>query len=162
MTNNSKEIEEAEKAAAPEKQDLLSLNADDADRGAITLSKNCIARIVSKTAAGIEGFARFAPKGAGDILNIFSGKAYDSSMVIEFQDGAVNLKLAVNLYYGVYLPGVIKELKTRIADQIAAITGAKVGRIDVYVKDLVAPEDVENGDKPSEEDAEGDAESKEE
>ena len=150
MTNNSKEIEEAEKAAAPEKQDLLSLNADDADRGAITLSKNCIARIVSKTAAGIEGFARFAPKGAGDILNIFSGKAYDSSMVIEF------------LYYGVYLPGVIKELKTRIADQIAAITGAKVGRIDVYVKDLVAPEDVENGDKPSEEDAEGDAESKEE
>ena len=139
MTNNSKEIEEAEKAAAPEKQDLLSLNADDADRGAITLSKNCIARIVSKTAAGIEGFARFAPK-----------------------DGGVNLKLAVNLYYGVYLPGVIKELKTRIADQIAAITGAKVGRIDVYVKDLVAPEDVENGDKPSEEDAEGDAESKEE
>ena len=71
MTNNSKEIEEAEKAAAPEKQDLLNLNADDADRGAITLSKNCIARIVSKTAAGIEGFARFAPKGAGDILNIW-------------------------------------------------------------------------------------------
>lgn len=131
------------KVAAADKQNLLILNPEDAETiGLATISQNTIARIVTKAAMEVEGVARFAPKGAGDLLSFFSGKAYDSSMVIEFQEGKINLNLALFLYFGCVVPQVVKNVRGTITEQIQQFIGAPVGKINILVKDLIEPEPV--------------------
>lgn len=134
---------EIEVKAAPEKQNFLILNPESEEQGFTTISQNTIARIVSKTTLEVEGVARFAPKGAGDIFSIFSGKAFDSSMGIEFAEGKVNLSLALFLYYGVSIPQVIADVRAKLVEAITTLIGAQVGKVSILVKDLVEPEEVE-------------------
>lgn len=133
---------EAELKETVEKQDVLVLNGCTEFQGDGCISQNAIARIVTKAALAIEGVARFAPKGAGDILNFFTGKAYDSSLVIEFIEGKINLNLALNLYFGCLVPSVVKQVRAAVAEQVTALTGAEIGKINILVKDLVDPEPV--------------------
>ena len=134
---------EIEVKAATEKQNVLILNPEAEAQGFSTLSQNTIARIVMKTTLAVEGVARFAPKGAGDIFSIFSGKAFDSSMGIEFADGKINLSLALFLYYGVEIPNVIDDVRAKLLEALSTMTGAQVGKISILVKDLVEPEEAE-------------------
>ena len=129
------------KGAVADKQNFLVLNPEEAENiGLATISQNTIARIVTKAALEVDGVARFAPKGAGDLLSIFSGKAYDSSMVIDFQDGKINLNLALFLFFGCLVPQVVKNVRDAVSAQIQQFIGAPVGKINILVKDLVEPE----------------------
>ena len=140
---------EIEVKAAPEKQNVLILNPEAEAQGLSSLSQNTIARIVLKTTLAVEGVARFAPKGAGDIFSIFSSKAFDSSMGIEFADGKINLTLALFLYYGVEIPKVIAEVRSKLIDALTSMTGAQIGKISILIKDLVEPEEPEAAEEAS-------------
>lgn len=138
----------------PVKQTTLVLSGDETT-GVDTITPNAISRVVSKAALEVEGVARFAAKGAGDLLNIFTGKAYDSSLGIDFQDGAIDLTLALNLYFGTHVPTAVAAVRAAVTKAINDTIGAKVGKISIVVKDLVAPEEVEaKAEETAEENAE--------
>ena len=142
MAQEEKINEEAVEAVEekPSKQNTLIIteNADDGSIGSIT--QNVVARIISKNVLEVEGVARFAPKGASDLLNIFSSRAYDGSMAIEFKDGKVYVSLAILVYFGAIIPDVVKKIQDVVREQVEVYIGAKIGKINVAVKDLVAPE----------------------
>lgn len=120
-----------------DKQNAFVLDSCSENAGMGVISSNAIARIVTKVATEIEGVARFAPKGAGDILNFFTGKAYDSSLAINYAENKINLTLALNLYYGCSIPDVVKAVREKVAAEVTALTGSEVGKVNVLVKDLV-------------------------
>ncbi len=141
----------AVEAPAVEKQRELLLNPTNAEeQGAVQVTSNVIAQIVKKNVLQVEGVARFAPKGMADLVSVFSSRSYDSSIGIEFTDGAVSVSIAVLAYIGTALPKMAQEIQDRVRSQIVATTGADVRKINVVIKDLVAPEDV----KPAEDGAE--------
>ncbi len=137
----------------PVKQTTLVLSGDETT-GVDTITPNAISRVVSKAALEVEGVARFAAKGAGDLLNIFTGKAYDSSLGIDFQDGAIDLTLALNLYFGTHIPTAVAAVRAAVTKAITDTIGAKVGKVSIVVKDLVAPEEVEAKAEENAEEAE--------
>lgn len=124
----------------PVKQTALVLSGDETT-GVDTITPNAISRVVTKAALEVDGVARFAAKGAGDLLNIFTGKAYDSSLGIDFQDGSIDLTLALNLYFGTHIPTAVAAVRAAVTKAIVDTIGAKVGKISIVVKDLVAPEE---------------------
>ncbi len=137
----------------PVKQTTLVLSGDETT-GVDTITPNAISRVVSKAALEVEGVARFAAKGAGDLLNIFTGKAYDSSLGIDFQDGAIDLTLALNLYFGTHIPTAVAAVRAAVTKAITDTIGAKVGKVSIVVKDLVAPEEIEAKAEENAEEAE--------
>ena len=148
------EVVDAAPAGKPIKQTELILNPDCAEAdGEIRVSQNVIAKIACRNALAVAGVARFCPKGISDIKNLFSARSYDSSMVIDFQDGVVNITLSLLFYFGAKIPEVCKEIQDRVREQVETLGGAKVGVITVLVKDLLDPE--EKAEEPEE--AEADA-----
>ena len=134
---------EAVAVAAPEKQRELVLNPATAEQqGTVQVTSNVIAQIVKKNVLQVEGVARFAPKGMADIVNVFSSRSYDSSIGIEFTDGAVAVSIAVLAYIGTCLPKMAQEIQDKVRSQIVEVTGAAVSKVNVVIKDLVAPDEV--------------------
>ncbi len=134
---------EAVAVAAPEKQRELVLNPATAEQqGTVQVTSNVIAQIVKKNVLQVEGVARFAPKGMADIVNVFSSRSYDSSISIEFTDGAVAVSIAVLAYIGTCLPKMAQEIQDKVRSQIVEVTGAAVSKVNVVIKDLVAPDEV--------------------
>lgn len=146
--------EEEVKRAKPAKQNSFVLNGDEDGEGAVRISQNVIARIVSRSVLGVEGVARFAPKGVADLVNIFSDRSYDSSILIEFKDGKVCIALALLVYFGAVIPEVTRKVQQVVREQLETCAGAKVGRIDVLVKDLVDPESNAEGEETAAADGE--------
>ncbi len=126
-----------------EKQEFLMLSEEASQNGLDRMSQNAVSRIITKVATSVEGVARFAPKGAGDLLNIFTGKAFDSSLQIRFHKGGMDLSLALNLYFGVNVPSVLAEVRRQVTEQVRALTGVTVEKVDILVADLVAPEEAD-------------------
>ena len=128
--------------AKPNKQNELVLNSECAgDDGEIRLTANVIAKIARRATLSVDGVARFCPKSFSDIKNLFSARSYDSSMVIDFQDGKVNLTLSVLCYYGTNLRAVCNEIQKKVREQVELQAGAQIGTVTVLVKDLMDPEE---------------------
>lgn len=154
MANKEKENKPVELPAAAEKQRELLLNPTSAEQqGAVQVTANVIAQIIKRNVLQVEGVARFAPKGMADIVNVFSNRSYDSSIGIEFTDGAVSVSIAVLAYLGTSLPKMAQEIQEKVRAEIVAATGAEVRKVNVVVRDLVVAEE--------EESAEGEDEAKE-
>lgn len=150
-------VETIAQPAKPAKVNELVLNTDTAELdGEIRVSQNVIAKIARRNALAVEGVARFCPKGISDFKNIFSARSYDSSMIIDFQDGKVNITLSLLFYFGAKVPEVCKEIQERVREQVESLGGAKVGAVTVLVKDLLDPE--EKAEEAAEETAEEAAE----
>lgn len=154
--NEQEVIDVAAQPVKPTKQNELVLNVDRAEvDGEIRVSQNVIAKIARRNALAVEGVARFCPKGISDIKNLFSARSYDSSMVIDFQDGMVNITLSLLFYFGAKIPEVCKEIQDRVREQVESLGGAKVGAVTVLVKDLLDPEEkAEEADEADEAEAE--------
>ena len=128
--------------AKPNKQNELVLNSESAGTdGEIRLTANVIAKIARRATLAVEGVARFCPKSFSDIKNIFSARSYDSSMVIDFLDGKVNLTLSVFCYFGAKIRAVCNEVQKQVREQVESQGGAQVGTVTVLVKDLLDPEE---------------------
>ena len=144
MTKDKEQSKAPEEQENAEKQEFLVLQDSAVEESGLhRINQNAISRVVRRAVTGVEGVARFAPKGAGDLLTIFTGKAFDSSMKIDFHEGVISLTLSLNLYYGVYVPKVLEEVRKQVIQQMKDITGAVVDKVDILVSDLVEPEEAE-------------------
>ncbi len=70
---------------------------------------------------------------------------------------SVNLKIEVNVLYGLPLPAKAEEIQTAIVEEVSKLTGLHVGRVHVIFKNLMTAhqmvEEVEELDPPQIEEA---------
>ncbi len=138
---NQAENTEAAEVEKNDKQKLLVINTG-VSKGEVHISQNVVAQIIKKNVLNVEGVARFAPKGFADLVNVFSDRAYDSSMTINFTNEGIEVSLVLMLYFGCKVPAVIGAVQSQVASQIEDLTGANVLGVNVLVKDLVDPEEI--------------------
>jgi uncharacterized alkaline shock family protein YloU len=53
---------------------------------------------------------------------------------------SINIKLEVNVFYGVAIPEKAEEIQTKITEEITRITGLHVSSVHVVFKNIVTPE----------------------
>ena len=89
-------------------------------RGTVRIHENVIATIVRKMACSVKGVSKI------------SGSSFVD-----------NIAEMVNLYYGVSLPQVASAVQEAISGEIARLTGLKVGRVNIVVREIEDPEEEE-------------------
>lgn len=128
--------------------------------GSIQISNNVIATIVKKYTLEIEGVTRFAPQGlVGDIADMLSKRSYDRNIAIELGDGEATITLTLVMMFGVNIVEVSQKVQAVIIDKVQSMTGIKVKKVNVFVKELEDPKPAEEKSDDAEEAAEnGEAE----
>ena len=110
-------------------------------RGTVRIHENVIATIVRKMACSVKGVSKIS--GSSFVDNIAemvgSKKIHDRSIVVEMGESSVS----INLYYGVSLPQVASAVQEAISGEIARLTGLKVGRVNIVVREIEDPEEEE-------------------
>ena len=117
-----------------------------ATKGSVRIHENVIATIVRRMACSVEGVSKIS--GSSFVDNIAemvgSKKIHDRSIVVEMGPSSVSVEVSVNLY-GVSLPQVAAAVQTAIADEITRLTGLKVVRVNIVVREI------EDAEEPQEE-----------
>ena len=111
-------------------------------RGTVRIHENVIATIVRKMACSVKGVSKIS--GSSFVDNIAemvgSKKIHDRSIVVEMGESSVSVEVSINLYYGVSLASAVQEA---ISGEIARLTGLKVGRVNIVVREIEDPEEEE-------------------
>ena len=110
-------------------------------RGTVRIHENVIATIVRKMACSVKGVSKIS--GSSFVDNIAemvgSKKIHDRSIVVEMGESSVSVEVSINLYYGVSLPQVASAVQEAISGEIARLTGLKVGRVNIVVREIEDP-----------------------
>jgi uncharacterized alkaline shock family protein YloU len=82
----------------------------------------------------------------GNFIDHLLGRSSEGVKGIEAQQDdknqSVNIKVEVNIFYGVSIPQKAEEIQTQIADAITSLTGLHVSSVHVIFKNVVSPEEV--------------------
>ncbi len=57
---------------------------------------------------------------------------------------SINIKVEVDLYYGIPVPEKAEEIQTRIVEEITTLTGLHVSSVHVVVKNMISREQAKN------------------
>ena len=115
-------------------------------KGMVRIHENVIDTIVRKMACSVKGVSKIS--GSSFVDNIAemvgSKKIHDRSIVVEMGDSSVSVEVSINLFYGVSLPQVAAAVQEAIATEISRLTGLKVGRVNIVVREIEDPEDTQD------------------
>ena len=74
-----------------------------------------------------------------------SRKIKDRSIQIQIAEDTVSVEVSVNVAYGVHLPTVCAEVQHSVSDEIQRLTGLKVGKVNVVVREMEELQDEKSG-----------------
>ena len=110
--------------------------------GNVRIHENVIASIVRKVACSVEGVSKIS--GSSFVDNIAemvgSKKMHDRSIVVDMGDSSVSVEVSINLVYGVSLPEVAEKVQKAVADEIIRLTGLKVAKVNIVIREIEEPE----------------------
>ncbi len=111
--------------------------------GAVKIHENVIATIVRRIACSVEGVSKIS--GSSFVDNIAemvgSKKMHDRSIIVDMGESSVSVEVSINLLYGVQLPKVAAAVQEAVAKEITKLTGLKVARINIIVREIEDPAD---------------------
>jgi uncharacterized alkaline shock family protein YloU len=53
---------------------------------------------------------------------------------------SVNVKIEVNVYYGIVIPEIAEEIQSKISEEVTKLTGLHVSSVHVVFKNVISPE----------------------
>lgn len=62
---------------------------------------------------------------------------------------SVNIKVEVNIVFGISIPQKAEEIQTKIAEEITKMTGLHVSSVHVVIKNVVSPEQASPENEPN-------------
>ncbi len=80
----------------------------------------------------------------GNFIDHLFGRGSDGVQGIHAEQDdknqSVNIKVEVDILYGVHIPAKAEEIQTQIAEKITELTGLHVGSVHVVFKNVISPE----------------------
>jgi uncharacterized alkaline shock family protein YloU len=106
----------------------------------VTVSPAAIAQIVGRVATecyGVVGMSLRAPGPARDrVTRLLPKGKPQRGIVVRNAGGAVALELYVVVAYGLNLAEVAASVRSRVAYEVARLTGLEVASVDVHIQDV--------------------------
>ena len=101
--------------------------------------------IAYKCLVGIEGVELIG----GNILDSLLGRESATDRIKgitvdqDQKNHSVNLKIEVNVAFGISIPEKAEEIQSKVAEQLAALTGLHVASVHVVFKNLISQQPIE-------------------
>ncbi|MTI94100.1 MAG: Asp23/Gls24 family envelope stress response protein [Firmicutes bacterium] len=117
--------------------------------GKTIVSEEVFGDIARAAMLKVEEIIRQERKGSiADLGRLFTGR-FSSKVTVKKSDsedqanpGAVSFELKLTVVYGVNIPEVANKVREAVAEDVSAITGYDVERVDIGVEKLVRPEEL--------------------
>jgi len=106
--------------------------------GLVAVRQEALTAIAAQAMAGVEGVRPL--RGGGGIIGILAGSDEGVQISIRGNMADVELRIAVVLGYSVHR--VAQAVQRRVREDLEGWVGIAVGRVDVYVRHVIPPEEV--------------------
>lgn len=105
--------------------------------GRVTMNLPVLEAIVARAVEKVEGVRPL--RGGGGLINIFAGPEEGLQIVLGDERVDVELKIAVILGYPVH--EVAQGVQQAVREDLEGLAGVNVGRVDVFVKQVIPPQE---------------------
>ncbi len=105
--------------------------------GRVTMNLPVLEAIVARAVDKVEGVRPL--RGGGGLINIFAGPEEGLQIVLGDERVDVELKIAVVLGYPVH--EVAQGVQQAVREDLEGLAGVNVGRVDVFVKQVIPPQE---------------------
>ena len=105
--------------------------------GRVSMNLPVLEAIVAQAVDKVEGVRPL--RGGGGLMNIFSGPEEGLQIVLGDERVDVELKIAVVLGYPVH--EVAQGVQRAVREDLEGLAGVNVGRVDVFVKQVIPPQE---------------------
>ncbi len=108
------------------------------DYGTIKISENVIMAVVKKAASKVDGVTRLASGSLVDSLSnmISNAKTRDKAVKLDIKGDSIKVELKINVAYGKNIPELAVSIQNTIADEVKAITGMNITKVDVVIQEV--------------------------
>ncbi len=156
MVNDKRKGNAAEKAGDKElnggrRVSATSIPGDDTDHGSIRISESVFAALVRKYTLEVDGVVRFASGSlVGGLAEMIGRRSSESSIVVKFDGGAVNIAVTLVIRFGAKIPEVSELVQSVIRNRIEEFTGNHVNKVDVIIQGIEEAEPEEETNQQNE------------
>lgn len=106
--------------------------------GLVAVRQEVLSAVAARAMAGVEGVRPL--RGGGGIIGILAGSEDGVQISIRGDVVDVELRIAVVLGYSVH--SVAQAVQRRVREDLEGLVGIAVGRVNVYVRHVIPPEEV--------------------
>ncbi len=108
---------------------------EQSQKSTMTIAPGVVDRVIQIAAEEVEGVASVSSYVSGGIISQLISRARGEAIKTYIgEDGSLNIKIHVMIYYGYPIPKLAEDIRTAVADALFLQTGIEVGKIDIRVE----------------------------
>ena len=132
--------------AAADEAPEVEVDEDDLDESedSLTYSNGVIEKIVAMATREVPHVLGMKGNLMHFVQEQFGAENLTKGVSVEVtDDNRVIVNISVIIEYGAYAPAIFEEVKARVTERLAAMTGLEVAGINLRIEDVVTPEEYE-------------------
>ena len=138
-------------AAEPEDDAVVTVDADDDDEelveseDSLTYSNGVIEKIVAMATREVPHVLGMKGNLMHFVQEQFGAENLTKGVTVEVtDDNRVVVNISVIIEYGAYAPAIFDDVKARVTERLAAMTGLEVAGVNLRIEDVITPEEYEH------------------
>lgn len=142
---------EAEDVTLEDEALVEAESADDADEEAdesedsLTYSNGVIEKIVAMATREVPHVLGMKGNLMHFVQEQFGAENLTKGVTVEVtDDNRVVVNISVIIEYGAYAPAIFDDVKARVTERLAAMTGLEVAGVNLRIEDVITPEEYEH------------------
>ena len=108
------------------------------EQGIVKIHENVIVSVVREATISVDGVIRLSGNSLVDNIAeiVGSRKIQDRSIKVNLDGPQAEIEVEVTIAYGSHIPTVAAGIQAKVKEDIEAITGMSVGKVDVVIQGL--------------------------
>lgn len=140
LEENEAVVAEAEDVTL-EDEALVEVESEDS----LTYSNGVIEKIVAMATREVPHVLGMKGKLMHFVQEQFGAENLTKGVTVEVtDDNRVVVNISVIIEYGAYAPAIFDDVKARVTERLAAMTGLEVAGVNLRIEDVITPEEYEH------------------
>lgn len=138
---------EAEDVTLEDEALVEAESEDEADESedSLTYSNGVIEKIVAMATREVPHVLGMKGNLMHFVQEQFGAENLTKGVTVEVtDDNRVVVNISVFIEYGAYAPAIFDDVKARVTERLAAMTGLEVARVNLRIEDVITPEEYEH------------------
>lgn len=153
LEENEAVVAEAEDVTLEDEALVEAESADDADEDeetdesedSLTYSNGVIEKIVAMATREVPHVLGMKGNLMHFVQEQFGAENLTKGVTVEVtDDNRVVVNISVIIEYGAYAPAIFDDVKARVTERLAAMTGLEVAGVNLRIEDVITPEEYEH------------------
>lgn len=144
VTLEDKALVEAESDADEDNEEMDDEETDESE-DSLTYSNGVIEKIVAMATREVPHVLGMKGNLMHFVQEQFGAENLTKGVTVEVtDDNRVVVNISVIIEYGAYAPAIFDDVKARVTERLAAMTGLEVAGVNLRIEDVITPEEYEH------------------